>query len=177
MNGRLDDFIKNNREEFDLLPPPERVWEKIEFNKQQKHRLTIHPWLVIAAAACMLLLVAIPIITNRNQSQSTNLELTTEMSEYNETAMFYETQIQFKQKEIMQLTSTNHSLIREMNHDLVGLDSIMIALKTDLKDQIDNREVVDAMIQNYRLKLSILEEILSYLDEQKKVSKTETHEI
>ena len=37
------------------------------------------------------------------------------------------------------------------------------SLKEDLKDNADNEEVVFAMIQNYRLKLDILEEILLQL--------------
>ena len=48
-------------------------------------------------------------------------------------------------------------------------------LKIDLKDDAANEEVIEAMIQNYRIKLQILEEILTQLknaDEQN----TDDHE-
>ena len=40
------------------------------------------------------------------------------------------------------------------------LDSAYVELKNDLKDNVDNEEVINAMIQNYRIKLQILEQIL-----------------
>ena len=40
-------------------------------------------------------------------------------------------------------------------------------LKADLKDNVDNEEVVTAMMENYRLKLQILEEILKELEKER----------
>ena len=48
-----------------------------------------------------------------------------------------------------------------MIYDLNQLDSLYTELKSDLRDNIANQEVIDAMIQNYRLRISILEELLS----------------
>ena len=49
--------------------------------------------------------------------------------------------------------------------DLSELDSIYGALQQDLRDNIANDEIVEAMIQNYILKIEILEDLLDYLDE------------
>ena len=43
------------------------------------------------------------------------------------------------------------------------LDSVYISLKSDLKDNIANHEVIEAMIQNYRLRISILEESYNFV--------------
>ena len=43
------------------------------------------------------------------------------------------------------------------------MDSDYSSLKKDLKDNADNQEVIDAMIDYYRLKLKMLEQILEEL--------------
>jgi hypothetical protein len=68
--------------------------------------------------------------------------------------------------------------VREgIEQDLAGLDSALVQLKRDLKDNISNAEVIEAMIQNYRLKLAILEEVLGYIEPAKNTQKSETHEL
>jgi hypothetical protein len=44
------------------------------------------------------------------------------------------------------------------------LDSVYIDLKADLKDNMANQEVIEAIIENYRMKISILEDLLKQID-------------
>jgi 3-hydroxyacyl-CoA dehydrogenase len=46
------------------------------------------------------------------------------------------------------------------------LDSLYSALKADLKDNVANQEVIEAIIENYRLRIAILEELLAELKPQ-----------
>ena len=57
--------------------------------------------------------------------------------------------------------------IDDLNYDMVELDKVFEELKNDLKDNSDNEEVIEAMIQNYRFKLQMLEEILLQLNKSK----------
>jgi len=41
------------------------------------------------------------------------------------------------------------------------------AIKNDLKDNVANDQIIEAMIQNYRLKLRILEELQSEIKQEK----------
>ena len=61
-------------------------------------------------------------------------------------------------------------MLAEINDELSVLDSVYNGLRSDLADNIANDEVVEAMIQNYRLKLKILEDLQRYFRE---TSKTE----
>ena len=65
-----------------------------------------------------------------------------------------------------------------MRRELADLDSVFLSLKNDLHDHISNPEIIDAMIQNYRLKLSLLEQIQVELQEQngKNNTKKQHHE-
>ncbi|MGD2034222.1 MAG: hypothetical protein PVF73_04140, partial [Bacteroidales bacterium] len=64
------------------------------------------------------------------------------------------------------------SLEEELQTDLSELDSIYEGLKDDLKDNIANHEVIEAMIQNYRLRIAILEDMLLFLDQEDEENNT-----
>ena len=51
--------------------------------------------------------------------------------------------------------------------DLEEMDAVFADLKADLNENVDNEEVIMAMMENYRLKLQILEEILNELEKEK----------
>ena len=69
------------------------------------------------------------------------------------------------------------SLQEELNFDMTELDRVYIELKDDLKDNMANQEVVEAIIENYRLKISILEDLLTEMefDEDECISTEDTH--
>ena len=73
---------------------------------------------------------------------------------------------------LFKLTSYNLEIQNDVNEELAILDSAMIELKEDLNDDISNREVVEAMILNYRMKLKVLEDILKYLSPEQKEEQT-----
>ena len=60
-----------------------------------------------------------------------------------------------------------------LQQDLSELDSIYHELQMDLRDNIANDEVVEAMIQNYILKIQILEDLLKYMDETSNINNNE----
>jgi hypothetical protein len=61
------------------------------------------------------------------------------------------------------LAGENSGIIEDINIEFEELDQVFDELKADLRDDAANEEVVEAMIQNYRIKLEILEEILIQL--------------
>jgi hypothetical protein len=68
----------------------------------------------------------------------------------------------------------------DMKKDLAELDSVYRNLKKDLGDNIANEEIINAMIQNYRMKLQILEDIKQALNQNNSIkspSNNNGHEI
>ena len=61
--------------------------------------------------------------------------------------------------------------------EMKNLDMIYMELKTDLKDNVSNKEVIEALIVNYRVRIQILEEMLMILKEEegnnKKINRNE----
>ena len=77
-----------------------------------------------------------------------------------EAEAYYTSQINMRKEEVFRLTVNAPDVQKEINTELVEMDKVFEVLKEDLKDNADNEEVIEAMIQNYRLKLDILEEML-----------------
>jgi predicted CopG family antitoxin len=53
-----------------------------------------------------------------------------------------------------------------LTDDMEELDEVYLELKKDLKDNVSNPEVIEAMVLNYRVKLEILEDLLNQLNEK-----------
>ena len=70
-----------------------------------------------------------------------------------------------KISQIELLISGQPELGESLSQDLSELDRIYTELQQDLRDNIANDEIVEAMIQNYILKIQILEDLLEYLED------------
>jgi len=169
MKDNLEKYILENREAFDIHEPGEGVWEKIEKNIRPKK--TINWRSIMGRAAAVILIFAASymvhdILDGRNREIArtrTKTEKELVIPELKEAEVYYSTLINEKLREIKPMFSENPRLEKEIRFDLNQLDSIYEDLKNDLRDNIANQEVIEAMIQNYRLRLSILEDVLSQL--------------
>lgn len=173
MKKPLQDFINHNREAFDAdLPAPE-LWEKIvarspELKKGPKRSLTV-TMQRMAAAAVLLLMVASGLywLTNeQNFHTNRDEEMHRAQFEIQEASRFYELQIADKKHKVFELTATDPAIRQGIEMDMADLDEVLLQLKNDLNDDVANAEVLAAMIQNYRLKLEILEQTLQFIEQE-----------
>ncbi len=77
-----------------------------------------------------------------------------------EAEAYYTAQINTRKQEVFQLAGSNKQLIQDINIEFEELDQVLEELKQDLNDYTATEEIIEAMIQNYRLKLMILEDML-----------------
>jgi len=89
------------------------------------------------------------------------------MPELKETEFYYNNLVNLKMDELQPFLANIPGLEAEVQLDLSELDSIYSSLKEDLKDNIANDQVIEAMIQNYRLKIKILEDLLNDISPDK----------
>lgn len=170
MGDKLEKFVRANRSEFDFQEPRPELWKGIE--KAITPKKTI-PWrYYISRAAAVILLIGASLVVqriwmNRVQSKPGKVaDVEIDIPELREAEMYYSGMINAKLEQVKPMLSEYPSLEEELNSDLSELDSIYTGLKSDLKDNIANHEVIEAMIQNYRLRISILEDMLTFLESQ-----------
>ena len=100
-------------------------------------------------------------------------EIMKNIPELKEAEVYYTSLLNDKINQVKPLLEQYPDLGKSLEQDLSELDSIYSELQQDLRDNIANDEVVEAMIQNYILKIQILEDLLEYMDESSKTNEDE----
>jgi hypothetical protein len=180
---KLEKYILDHREQFDDQEPDPGVWDRIDTRKSPVIRIN---WKSIAwkAAAAAAIFVASyffhDYMATRNQSSKRLMgenagDTTPIVNELIEAEAYYSSRINLKKEEVFRLTASNPEVRSEVNKEMVDLDRVFSELKQDLKDNADNEEVIEAMLQNYRLKLDILEEMLLQLKQSNESQNEKDH--
>ncbi|MBK7133184.1 MAG: hypothetical protein IPH69_10305 [Bacteroidales bacterium] len=166
---KLEDHIRKNREEFDVYTPSSNVWTKVR-RKIRKGYSPYTRWLSIAAMVIVILGTSLIIIKQRyyntyNLSADNNIISSKGNSQLKESEIYYNNLLNSLYTEATPLLTANPEVQKELSYDISHIDSLCLEIKKDLKDNVANKEVVEALIQNYRIKIRLLEDILTILKE------------
>ena len=175
MKDQFEKYINEHREEFDDLRAGEHLWEGIESSLEDDQKKTNWPTILWRAAA-VALIFTVSFFTNEAWHQYRNADQTSaeqnqriqeiEIPELLEAEAYYTSKFEERMEEMQTYSTQYPEIEKELKVEMAELDKAFEELKTDLKDDIDNDEIVEAMIQNYRIKVRMLEEILSQLKTQ-----------
>ena len=178
MSDRLEDFVKQHREQFDLQEPDPSIWLKInpahaplqgapDSGKPLSEERKPLRWLRIAAAVAMIFAgssAGIYYLTGGgSKADLYSNELYMEMQE---TEQYYTHMVAQRYDELRPYLAADPVADEMLRVDMEELDEVYEELKDDLKDNVSNPEVIEAMILNYRVKLEILEDLLNQLKEK-----------
>lgn len=166
---RLESFVNENRHEFDQLEPSDRMWEAIsgQLNEEPKRKIRKFSWMKIAAV--IVLALAIPSVIYQvkfsDQKQSAKaVHVDPEVQELIEAEAFYAQEVSGKLAEIQKCYKVYPELKSEIEGDLNELESMYISLKSDLKENISNKEVIEAMIENNRNRMKLVDDVLEQIN-------------
>jgi hypothetical protein len=165
---RLEDYISRNREDLDKYDPPENVWKGIRENLHHRRR-DIIIWLSSAAMIVVILATAVLfyIAKGRENYALTRKEADIRLMKANpeliESEIYYNNIIHDLYLQATPLLTGNPDVEKELIYDMSQLDSICTDIKKDLRDNVANQEVIEALINNYRIKIRILENLLNTL--------------
>jgi hypothetical protein len=164
MKDHLEELMLNHREDFDLLEPKARLWEGVEkkMKKNTKHHLRFY----ISRAASVVIIFMLSFLIQRYYLNHQNP--IKEIPELQEAEVYYSGLIDEKLKEVRPMLAEFPDVQKELDSDMSELDSVYNGLKEDLKDNVSNQQVIEAMIENYRTRINILEEMLHFLNKDEK---------
>lgn len=157
---KLERFVQENREKLDIYEPSPAVWEKIEGRNVFISRKLL---VSLSAAALLTLVLATAIIIYSSANRKNRLSGIS--GEINEMEMFYNSMANALYMKAKPMLTRQPEIEKELENDLQRIDKLCIEIKKDLKDNVDNQEVIKALIQNYAIKISILEDMLRILNE------------
>lgn len=180
MKDRLEQFISDNRDQFDLFEPDEKLWQRIDTGVSPKKTFRIGWKGMLWRAAAVLIIFGASFVLQEFLHQRRGVisereesKIIREIPELQEAEIYYTNLLDEKIRLIEPLISEHPELGETLQQDLSELDSIYNELQKDLRDNIANDEVVEAMIQNYILKIQILEDLLEYMNETSKLHEDE----
>jgi len=176
----LEQFINNNRADFDDAVPSLKAWAEIDkvISSQKSKVITLRKVLAIAASVLILLVAGASL--GAFISNGSNDDLAAQLSEiapdFVEAEQYYQQKIDRKYQ---QLASYSHD--QTIEEDLSQLDELMNELKAELivAPKGKEEEIVESLIESYQTKISILERVLDRIQftHSQQNSKTKDNEI
>jgi hypothetical protein len=164
---RLEEFIKNNREAFDELEPSPEVWAKIVSGTKKTKTIRLTGYIFkVAAVLVFAIIFSVLMMKNdgfRNGNNSAE-NIDPEMVELIEAEAYYAGQVNKKMEEIEKCYDTYPEIKDDVEADLNELQEMYNTLKTDLNENISKKEVIEAMIENNRHRLKMVDEVLEQIN-------------
>ena len=166
---RLEEFVNENRHEFDRMEPSDKLWEAIsnKLDERPIQKARKFGWMKVAAVAAIVLLIPTILyqvkFSDRAQTAKA-VQVDPEVRELMEAEAFYAQEVSGKLVEIQKCYKIYPELKSEIEGDLDELESMYLSLKDDLKENISNKEVIEAMIENNRNRMKLVEDVLEQIN-------------
>lgn len=184
-DDKLEKFVKEHIDDFNQHTPSDSVWKNIHSNiPQKKNTKTIKMvplQMVLKVAAVFIVLLGIgnvlfylstqnkvqeinP-IAHKAENQENNYSYRQASPELAEIEDYYYSQVSFKLSEIQQRNSDP-----EILEEIAILDEEYSLLQKEFMTSPDDEIIIEEMIENFRLRLNYLENILDQLNRTEKES-------
>lgn len=164
--NRLEEYIRNNREDFNQRIPSPEVWENISKATSKTKTVGLRTILMRVAAVVAIIMATAVLLTQTNLLTPDKYATKTndpELRELIEAEAFYAQQVNGKLKEIRKCYYTFPELKEEVETDLMELEDMYNVLRKDLKENISNKAVIEAMIDNNRNRLRLVDDVLDQI--------------
>lgn len=184
---KLEEFIKDNRNDLDEATPSFKIWERLEqeLDAQEEQKvvgkshlkvvssarkttrlrvLRYAKYASIAAVGLVLLLVGGVIGSRWTATQGASLaevSLSDVSDEYAEVEQHYAQQVNLKIEELKK-----RDFDQSILDDIAELDEAFQELKQELgkTGSFSDEEIILAMVENYQMKIEILERVLERME-------------
>lgn len=170
MEDKFEKFVNENSDEFDFLEVPEGAWEAIQQKRgkaeKPKTRVFVLSALRRVAAVFVIALAGYglySIATNGSGGSQMVSDLPAEIREMDQ---YYESQISQSLDELTEQYPDNELVAEEVSVELDVLKEEKEKLLEELKKNFSNQKILEELIQVYRLRLEMLEDVLKTLNEE-----------
>jgi len=172
MKSRFEQYIEQHRDEFDSEDPSPASWQHLQAKltgekKPVIKHLFFKSWLIAAAMTGIAALLVFTLLKSPSSDELAltspvgNNELLNEINPTYAKEVYHFTQlIEIKQNELKKLQKADPVLYNQFIKDITRLDSSYNALQTQLPENPNREQLLEAMIQNLRLQTDLLNEQL-----------------
>ena len=187
MSKRLEDFIKNNRKEFDELEPHTEVWGNIANKLQEQERKvkkapkreakTFSLGFVLRMAAMVIMVMSISFMFYIKNQKTNTVDYASISPELARQNVHYTSMVENKRTELKTLTKANPGLYHEFSAELSKMDTTYKELNKQLVTSPNQERVLRAMIRNLQIQTEVLNQQLNVTQQFNEFKNQQTHEI
>jgi hypothetical protein len=183
MSKRLEDIIKNNREEFDDLEPRANLWSRIEtelpqqFKDEKSGAKTFSLGFVLRAAAILVIVMGAGFFGYLRYQRSATVNLAAINPEYAKQQVQYASLIATKRSELKSIAKTDPQLYSEFTAEIAKMDSTYKKLNKDLLTSPNQEAVLRAMIRNLQVQTEVLNQQLNVIEQFNEFKTQQRNEI
>lgn len=179
MSERLENYIKNNRTEFDEFEPPVNLWNRIEqeLDAQQPVRKerVIKLSVLLKIAATLLIIITAGVVFMRYQ-RSMATDISSINPELASQQVHYASMIETKRSELKRIEKEDPQLYNEFAAEIRKMDSNYKKLQNDLPTSPNQEETVKAMIRNLQTQIEVLNQQLNIIQQINQFKKGQLNE-
>lgn len=176
----LEEFVRANKTAFDELEPSPILWEKIEEKMPKGDQIRWQRLFIRVSAVAAIFIAGYFFSVFIHQTPADTPLAATANNEYTEmleAKVFYTRQIEQHRTAIFELIENQPEIMEEISQEFEKMEESMQELQLDLDDEVSGEQVMEAMIQHYRLKLELLEDILLQLQASDNETQKEVHHV
>ncbi|MBB6273716.1 hypothetical protein HDF26_004176 [Pedobacter cryoconitis] len=170
MSTKLEDFIRDNKREFDTDRPSAGLWNKIEaeldkkeqLKKKHKRMFNIQLWAGIAASFIVVLAVTFLYVIPAKRGR---LSVADVNPVYAQKQVKFVSLIEQKQDSLQAFAKTNPELYRKFKADFEVLNKTYEGLTKEMAGSPNQQMVVKAMVRNLEIQIQLLNQQLSIINE------------
>jgi hypothetical protein len=183
MSKRLEDFIKNNREEFDDLEPSADLWARIEKHLpaevpelKKREAKTFSLGFVLRVAATVIVVMGIGFAFYLRNEKKEGVDFAAINPLYAEQKIHYTSLIETKRIELKSIAKSDPQLYKEFSEEIAQMDSTYKQMNTDLVTSPNQERVLRAMIHNLKIQTEVLNKQLGVIEQMNKMKKEQDND-
>jgi len=177
MSKRLEDFMKENADEFDELQPRADIWNNIskeldaweaEQTPKKREAKTFSLGFVLRVAAMIVVVMGIGFgiyIQSQKPTNAGEVDLAEINPTYAKQQVHYASLIETKRIELKQIAKFDPQLYHEFDNELVKMQANYKKLSKDLATSPNQERVLRAMIRNLQVQTEVLNQQLSVIQQ------------
>ena len=167
----LEAFIEDNKADFDTEIPNLKIWAQIDktINRTAERRHILRGWFLRSAAAIALLVIggtAGVFMMGKRADILVEKQFEKVAPDFQKTEKYYNQQVQAKLTQLASYENADPSVLS----DLQQIDLVQEELKAELENApaSTREEIVQRVIDNYKIKIGILERVLEHVGDSPK---------
>jgi len=166
MSTKIEDFIRDNKKEFDTEIPSSKLWDNIEkeLNKKSKKNTALNIQLWIGVAASLLVLLGITFVYVF-PAKKERMSIADVSPVYASKQLRFASLIEQKRDSLQIFETSNPELYKKFSSDLQQLNTAYENLRKQLPASPNQQLVVKAMVKNLEIQLQLLSQQLSIITE------------